>query len=469
MGCEIGFIPSPAKLETLRIQLAQNRTAKVYANKQSSSGAQLGKLLPKAGALGGSKDSGGKGSTGEYVGGEEGDGHGGLPGGGAVGAGGSEEEPPVPGASLVEQERKKKGLLGNKKVEQVPPYDVVPSMRPVVIIGPSLKGYEVTDMMQKALFDHLRRRFENRIIITRVSADISLAKKNVLNNPSKRALVERANSRQNSSSMAEVQNEIERIFELAKTLQLVVLDCDTINHPSQLLKTSLNPILVYLQISSPKVLQRLIKSRGKSQTRNMNVQMVAAEKLAQCPLEMWDIVLHENSLEEASDHLGTWLEEYWAATHPPVRHHHAAAAHLGPEVGGGIGMPLQRTIPSMTAPVTALVGPAAAAAIPMEIERDHHHQPQQQQQRRLHHHQQQQPVKSMAVQGGTMTTAVLHHRAPPSPRQPTAPPPEEEEQQGFLDPGKKEREACNSRAGAVVVASSPAKENVPDAPGSSTI
>ena len=61
---------------------------------------------------------------------------------------------------------------------------------------------------------------------------------------------------------------------------MVVIDCDVINHPSQLMDCSLAPIAVYIKME-PQILEKLVKLRG-SKRKNLGAQVVAAQKLSQC-------------------------------------------------------------------------------------------------------------------------------------------------------------------------------------------
>ena len=78
-------------------------------------------------------------------------------------------------------------------------------------------------MMQKALFDYLKTKFEGRCNIVRIKSDLSLARPNMARTEENREVIE----------------DIDRIYELGKSLQLVILDCDMINNPIQLEKSGL--------------------------------------------------------------------------------------------------------------------------------------------------------------------------------------------------------------------------------------
>ena len=118
-GCDVGFIPTPMKLESLRAQAMNSSSGGGMSNKYISSPSsnfedadndteddlrqQRNTQANKRKSLGQSNNF------------------------------------PISAVTENDKAKKKGGFL--RKPDMLPPYDVVPSMRPVVLVGPSLKGY----------------------------------------------------------------------------------------------------------------------------------------------------------------------------------------------------------------------------------------------------------------------------------------------------------------------------------------
>lgn len=48
------------------------------------------------------------------------------------------------------------------------PYEAVPLIRPIVLCGPSLRNFDVTDLMHKALFHALKRQFGEKLEVVHI-------------------------------------------------------------------------------------------------------------------------------------------------------------------------------------------------------------------------------------------------------------------------------------------------------------
>ncbi|CEF66167.1 Calcium channel, voltage-dependent, beta 2b [Strongyloides ratti] len=180
-------------------------------------------------------------------------------------------------------------------------YDVVPPMRPVCFIGPSLKGYYVTDFLQKGIFDCLKDSFKDRVNVCKMNDD---------------AISNIGNKFHSTDLNESFYMEAEKIFKESNKMNLVLLENGNIDNPAHLKNSFLAPIIIYIRIENLKVLRKLIKSNDKCTVHEVKAQLAYAESLLRLGDDVFDLVLKENELPKVVKEIILFLETYWRATHP---------------------------------------------------------------------------------------------------------------------------------------------------------
>ena len=149
------------------------------------------------------------------------------------------------------------------------------------------QGFEVTDMIHKAVLEFLKHRFEGRIIN-------HPCERGIYRNGSKRAMVSLCYIPSGGiygyslfpAAPEDVQAETERVFELGRTMQLLVIDCDRVNHPLPLASIIISPTAcLHSSVQSEGVATIDQISRQKSNTSDECSIGLCWEIIALCRIE----------------------------------------------------------------------------------------------------------------------------------------------------------------------------------------
>ncbi|XP_011410569.1 PREDICTED: voltage-dependent L-type calcium channel subunit beta-1-like [Amphimedon queenslandica] len=175
---------------------------------------------------------------------------------------------------------------------QVIVYQKAPIVRPIVLMGPSLKGCNLTDSLQNALLGVLTRKFSDRLVIVKSKASVS------------------------SLSPRQAYELKSQVYEAGKSNHIVYLDCDA-SCPSEISNLELHPLIVYIQVSRIEVLNKLLRSTCQDKSKRSEL-LAAANYLYDLPRGNFSLILTDSFLDVASRKLELFLESYWISTHPPI-------------------------------------------------------------------------------------------------------------------------------------------------------
>ncbi|GMT28111.1 hypothetical protein PFISCL1PPCAC_19408 [Pristionchus fissidentatus] len=213
--------------------------------------------------------------------------------------------------------------------EETNPYVVVPSTRPIVLLGPCGQESLLTKRLHTALRLTITRRFMGRIrILTTTLGEkkqqqpfgVLVAGQQVAGQIGQviRSTRNRGITRQDTEATIDSTNELtdERemrmITSMTNDLSLLLLQSPFLQTPIEIAKHALAPIVILVKISNRKILAKLLRKIG-----CLNSDLTGADILNVMPHSAFDMVVEDGSLDGATNKICEYLEKYWLAVHPP--------------------------------------------------------------------------------------------------------------------------------------------------------
>lgn len=203
-------------------------------------------------------------------------------------------------AEQNEEEAKSKGKSSEKSTvvakqaeiwEYPNPYTVVPSTRPIILLGPCYQTSRLTQLMHAAVRSAIVKKFGSRV--RRLTTDIG--------------------DKDVSKLTIDInERELRLITAMTEDLHLILLECINISTPHDVAQLNMAPIMFLFRISNRKILLKLLKKSG----IKGGGAIAGADLLNQLTPDQVDLIIEDNGLHEATHKIFKFLEAYWLALHP---------------------------------------------------------------------------------------------------------------------------------------------------------
>ncbi|GMR53128.1 hypothetical protein PMAYCL1PPCAC_23323 [Pristionchus mayeri] len=212
--------------------------------------------------------------------------------------------------------------------EESTPFVVVPSTRPIVLLGPCRQESLLTKRLHTALRLTITRKFMGRIRILKTtlgerkqqpSFGVLVAGQQVAGQigqviRSRNRTITRQDTEATIDTFNEFsdEREMQLITSMTNDLSLLILQSPFLQSPMDIAKHALAPITILVKISNRKILAKLLRKTGCPHS-----DITGADALNVMPRSAFDMVVEDGSLDGATNKICENLEKYWQAVHPP--------------------------------------------------------------------------------------------------------------------------------------------------------